>query len=548
MSPQRVAIPPHYLHTFPILLQGEPTMKIPGLVVAVVLALLFAGPSLLAQEQIQSFDAGASSWVVGVQPGTTNELILTDYPDDYTEGVGSMQVQGILRNFAASWGTWSDAQWTFETPLDLSQYDDIRFDMKIVTPPSHAGTHISDNRNLQFVVDLYDSVYYQDAGNVVLWRYAAGTGDLNIFYYPHVSWISPTLTGWFEVVIPFQALRYPNWWGQIADGVWHGNNILRLGFGVDGDSSAADSVTFLIDNMRATKNQKVVQLHTMDGPASDWTIGTQPGADILATATDYPDDYVEGTGSMKVDVAIRTQAAGWGSWTDYGYDLASLAIPIDATGATELRFYYKTLVPTTTWKRLQFVVDLNDSRGGPWRWADGFGQFGLFAAGLENNYQNTWTEVAIPLRDLKVPSWSSADTYIHLDSIMTLHFGVDADSSGADSVSFLLDNFYFTKEGPATSVEPVAGPLPNEFRLDQNYPNPFNPSTKISYSIPVSSVVTLKIYNVTGQLVRTALNSLPQPPGNYEANVDLRDAASGVYYYVLQTQNQRLAKKMLLVK
>ncbi len=520
-------------------------MKKAGIVVVTALALLGAGPSLLAQQLVHSFDDGASSWVVGVQPGTTNELILTDYPDDYTEGVASMQVEGILRNFAASWGTWSDAQWTFPTPLDLSGYDDIRFDMKIVTAPSHVGAKISDNRNLQFVIDLYDSVYYQGAGNVVLWRYAAGTGDLNIFYYPHVTWISPTQTGWFEVVIPLQALRYPNWWGQIADGVWHGNSIVRMGFGVDGDSSAADSVKFLIDNLRATSNEKVIQLHSLDGTASEWTIGTQPGADISATAADYPDDYVEGTGSMKVDVAIRTQAAGWGSWTDYGYTFAT---PVDASGATELRFYYKTLVPTTTWKRLQFVVDLNDSRGGPWRWADGFGQFGLWAAGLENNFQNTWTEVAIPLNDLKVPSWSSADTYLHLDSLLSLHFGVDADSSGADSVSFLLDNFYFTKEAPATSVEPVTSVVPSRFRLDQNYPNPFNPSTKIRYSIPVASVVDLKIYSITGQLVTAVLEGQLQPPGTYEASVDLRNAASGVYYYVLQTENQRLSRKMLLLK
>ncbi|MEW6511796.1 MAG: T9SS type A sorting domain-containing protein [Bacteroidota bacterium] len=522
-------------------------MKKPGLFLAVTLGLLLAVPSLFAQRQILTLDTGApGSWSVGVQPGTTNQLLLSDYPDEYSEGVGSMKVEAYIRGFAASWGTWTDAQWTFASPLDLSAYDDIRFDMKITTPPSHAGAHISDNRNLQFVLDLYDSVYYNNAGSIVLWRYAAGTGDLNIFYYPHDKWISPTLTGWFEVVIPIQALRYPNWWGTIGDGTWHGNHILRLGFGVDGDSSAADSITFLIDNIRATKKQSVIQAQSMDGPAADWVIGTQPGANIKAVVADHPDDYMEGTGSMLVDVAIRTQAAGWGSWTDFTYNYPT---PLNATTATELRFSYKTVTPTTTWKRLQFVVDLYDSRGGPWRWANAFGQFGLWAAGLENNYQNTWTEVAIPLNDLTVPGWASADTYLHLDSLMSLHFGVDADSSGADSVKFLLDHFYFTKLGAPDAVEEnVTGEIPQSFRLEQNYPNPFNPSTTIQFSVVTAGKVSLTVYNVAGQLVGTVLEGVEHAPGTYRVNLDMSRNATGAYFYVLQQGTKREAKLMMLVK
>lgn len=514
-----------------------------GIVLAVVLALLVA-PSLFAQQQILSFDAGANLWLVGVQAGTTNELNLTDFPDEYTEGLGCMQVDAKIRNFAASWGTWTDAQWTFPTPLDISQYEDIRFDMKIVTKPSHSGATISDNRNIQFVIDLYDSVYYQGAPNIVLWRYTAGTGDMNIFYYPHDKWLSPSLTGWFEVIIPIQALRFPGWWGEKADGIFHGNNILRLGFGADGDSSAADSVTFLIDNMRATKKETVVQAQSMDGPASGWTIGMATD-NIKVALADYPDDYIEGLGSMLADVAIRSQAASWGTWTDIAYNYPT---PLNATGATELRFYYKTLTPTTTTKNIQLVVDLNDSRGGPWRWANGMGMFGLWAAGLENNAQNTWTEVAIPLADLQVPSWSSSDTYIHLDSLLSLHFGVEGDATGPDSVVFLLDNFYFTKQGPPSSVGPTSAGVAEHFRLEQNYPNPFNPSTTISYSLTGSGKVSLKVYNLMGQLVQTVLEGVEQTRGRYEVKVDMKDRASGVYIYVLQQGSQRVSKPMTLLK
>ena len=48
--------------------------------------------------------------------------------------------------------------------------------------------------------------------------------------------------------------------------------------------------------------------------------------------------------------------------------------------------------------------------------------------------------------------------------------------------------------------------VPAESRLDQNYPNPFNPSTKIDFSLPADSKVTLSVYNILGQKVQTLVN------------------------------------------
>ena len=517
--------------------------------IALVCMLLAALPLYAQQKPILTFEAGTSAlWSISAQAGTVNQMIFSDNPDDFSEGAGSMQVDAKIRDFGASWGTWTDAQLTFPSPLDISGYDDIRFDMKIVNKPSHTGPglKLSDTRNLQFVVDLYDSVYYNGTGNVVLWRYAAGTGDMNIFYYPHDKWL-PAGTGWFEVIIPVQALRDPGWYTPKADSVFHGNTVVRLGFGVDGDSSAADSVTFLIDNMRATKKQSIIQVQSMDGPASAWVIGAQPSANIEALASDNPDDFVEGAGSMQVTTAIRTQAASWGSWTDYTYNFPVAFNAMGGATPTELRFWYKTLTTTVTSKRIQFVVDLYDSRGGPWRWSNGSGQFGLWASGLENNAQHTWTEVAIPLMDLQVPTWASSDTYIHLDSLMSLHFGVDADSSGADSVVFLLDNFNFT--APLLTAVPAGPPgVVTEFRLEQNFPNPFNPTTKINYSVGQSGPVTMKIYSITGQLVRTVMDNVQQTRGHYQVSVDMKSYASGVYIYTLQQATHRVAKAMVLLK
>ena len=48
--------------------------------------------------------------------------------------------------------------------------------------------------------------------------------------------------------------------------------------------------------------------------------------------------------------------------------------------------------------------------------------------------------------------------------------------------------------------------VPTDFTLSQNYPNPFNPSTSIEFSVPVNSNVTLRIYNLLGEVVTTLVN------------------------------------------
>jgi len=90
-----------------------------------------------------------------------------------------------------------------------------------------------------------------------------------------------------------------------------------------------------------------------------------------------------------------------------------------------------------------------------------------------------------------------------------------------------------------------------EFNLGQNYPNPFNPSTVISYQLPVSGVVTLKVYDILGNEIATLVNEEKQP-GNYEAEFDassgIRNLVSGIYFYQLRAGSFLETKKMVLIK
>jgi len=89
--------------------------------------------------------------------------------------------------------------------------------------------------------------------------------------------------------------------------------------------------------------------------------------------------------------------------------------------------------------------------------------------------------------------------------------------------------------------------LPNSFYLSQNYPNPFNPSTKIEYRLNSLGIVTIKIFNVLGQEVKTLINKY-ESAGSYSIQVDLSNYPSGVYFYKLKTKNYQLVKKMILLK
>ena len=96
-------------------------------------------------------------------------------------------------------------------------------------------------------------------------------------------------------------------------------------------------------------------------------------------------------------------------------------------------------------------------------------------------------------------------------------------------------------------IEENTNTIPSEFTLSQNYPNPFNPSTKISFTLPKGSNVTLKIYNVLGQEVATIFQGF-QNAGKYIATFDGANLASGIYFYSLHADNFTMTKKMILMK
>ncbi|HLP18592.1 MAG TPA: T9SS type A sorting domain-containing protein [Bacteroidota bacterium] len=98
-----------------------------------------------------------------------------------------------------------------------------------------------------------------------------------------------------------------------------------------------------------------------------------------------------------------------------------------------------------------------------------------------------------------------------------------------------------------TDVAARTGSDISEYALAQNYPNPFNPSTTISFSIPSTSFVSLKIFNQIGEEVATLLTQ-ELPKGSYTRTWNASAFSSGVYYYRLQAGTFMTTKRLVVLK
>ncbi len=113
------------------------------------------------------------------------------------------------------------------------------------------------------------------------------------------------------------------------------------------------------------------------------------------------------------------------------------------------------------------------------------------------------------------------------------------------------------KQALLDALEPIVNrvseaPLPKEIVLNQNYPNPFNPNTTIEFFLPEGTYVTISVFNVTGQVIKTLINKT-MPRGFSQVVWDGTDynnnpVSSGIYFYRLNTEDMSIVKRMLLLK
>ncbi len=110
-----------------------------------------------------------------------------------------------------------------------------------------------------------------------------------------------------------------------------------------------------------------------------------------------------------------------------------------------------------------------------------------------------------------------------------------------------------TNGGVSFVEEDEIDEIPIDYNLSQNYPNPFNPSTKIKYSVPQSSNVVIKVFDILGNEIETLVNE-EKSVGTYELTWFAKQLPSGIYFYRLQVYAPGRAgsfvetKKMVLLR
>jgi hypothetical protein len=143
----------------------------------------------------------------------------------------------------------------------------------------------------------------------------------------------------------------------------------------------------------------------------------------------------------------------------------------------------------------------------------------------------------------------SFERYAAIQLLKNRGFGPNGNPGGRVWNTLDVLGVSFVQNNIITDVEDGGDPqIVNTFRLEQNYPNPFNPSTSITFTLDKPGTVTLKVYNVTGQLVQTVLLGVEMQPGEHTVNVEMANQPSGVFFYTLQSGDRMLARKMTLLK
>jgi len=150
-----------------------------------------------------------------------------------------------------------------------------------------------------------------------------------------------------------------------------------------------------------------------------------------------------------------------------------------------------------------------------------------------------WGQAAIPVSVLRG---------LYIDLRMLSYEFVILEENGVQC-QLALDDIYWDG-GTVDNDDPISVPV--SYKLNRNYPNPFNPSTTISFSLSKASNVSLVVYNIQGQKIRTLYSGMAAAGENSKVwdgkDNSGRSVASGVYFYRLSTPQGSAQKKCILLK
>jgi photosystem II stability/assembly factor-like uncharacterized protein len=157
-------------------------------------------------------------------------------------------------------------------------------------------------------------------------------------------------------------------------------------------------------------------------------------------------------------------------------------------------------------------------------------------------------------------TYSGTTSYLSLDNSANFQTINTTSSPGAGILFFDKANLLYQQGSGVDKLQitytvtsitgntQISSEIPKSFGLSQNYPNPFNPTTQIKYDVAKASYVSIKIFDILGNEVAMVVSG-NLTAGKYSADFDASSLATGLYFYSLVVDGQKIdTKKMMLVK
>jgi len=275
-------------------------------------------------------------------------------------------------------------------------------------------------------------------------------------------------------------------------------------------------VLLLIGISTFTKSQNLINGDFEQGPGAGWGIYSSNGAGLIGTADFFYSTSIEPTVYPRSGQYMG-RLGGFG----YAQNSISQTVTLPSTPNVYLHTYYQDRNSTTSecaglWVGATIKVIVAN-------------QTLLETYLCYYNQVDDWTHIYF---DLSVAAGQTIEIVFRADAANSVWSYIYLDDLGISS--------------SITDVEDEES-MPDDYVLSQNHPNPFNPSTTIKYDLPEASHVTLKIYNVMGELAAVLVDE-EKPAGYHQVGFDASKLSSGIYFYRISAGSFKNVKKMILVK
>jgi hypothetical protein len=297
------------------------------------------------------------------------------------------------------------------------------------------------------------------------------------------------------------------------------------------------------DQLRTFEITSVVDFDTLNMPIARWfdpadTAGSQ-GLNVL-----WPAEAKRNI-EVKNNVCFWPKAITdfWKAWNDTAH-VDTIITPVWMNTRTNGMFADKTHWPGLVQSQNlqvdpQFGPSLDQVLNAGTQSGDGFLNYFRVVRTNSTSIASYGYKVATVAGDNWIPQWP-------LPEIADMQYTNAALRTGGTDGKPVGDPGWFN--GGFTGVAEDPDPVPDQLALSQAYPNPFNPSTTVEITLAQSGTVSLKVYNVLGQMVNAVVDNVYKNRGKYSYQITMDGLPSGVYFYTLVQGNQHIARNMILLK